>query len=401
MKKFWLIFKHEYLRHFLRKRFILTILSIPLMIFFVLGIGIISAAFTMDKRPVGYVDLSGVFINAQPLEKKKTLFSINIEINKFDSEKQAAQAVQNEEIQAAFIISADYIKSGAVTVVVMDTLSDDADTAFRRFLLANLVTGKPEALQERLLNGPELVFHSLTEDREFHQSNFLGIIVPLLSGIILVIAINVSGGYLLQAVTEEKENRTIEIIVTSVSPNQLMAGKIMGNLSVGLTQLVAWALTGAGGVVLAMRLFPEASGSGLDLSFLGLMLITFLPAFVMIAALMAMLGATAAEARDAQQFSTLLSIPVVVPLWFLAVIIETPNSPIAIILSLIPFTAPATLPIRAVLTNIPVWQIILSVSLLFASAIIAVWLASRAFRLGLLRYGKSLSLREIIRRTKA
>jgi ABC-2 type transport system permease protein len=131
------------------------------------------------------------------------------------------------------------------------------------------------------------------------------------------------------------------------------------------------------------------------------MLITFLPAFVMIAALMAMLGATAAEARDAQQFSTLLSIPVVVPLWFLAVIIETPNSPIAIILSLIPFTAPATLPIRAVLTNIPVWQIILSVSLLFASAIIAVWLASRAFRLGLLRYGKSLSLREIIRRTKA
>jgi len=138
------------------------------------------------------------------------------------------------------------------------------------------------------------------------------------------------------------------------------------------------------------------SSSGLDLSFLGLTLITFLPAFVMIAALMAMLGVTAAEPRDAQQYAGLFSLPVAIPLWFMSILIETPNSPLAVILSMIPFTAPATLPIRAVLTTIPVWQVAVSTTLLFVCAIASVWLASRAFQLGMLRYGKPLSFREII-----
>jgi ABC-2 type transport system permease protein len=177
-----------------------------------------------------------------------------------------------------------------------------------------------------------------------------------------------------------------------------MVGKIFGNLSVGLTQLVFWALTGAGGVALVMWLFPEVGGTGLDFSFLGLMLLTFLPAFVMIAALMAMVGATAGEARDAQQIAAVFSIPIAAPLWFLAILIEQPNHPLAVGLSLFPFTAPATLPLRAVLTNLPAWQIAVSIGLLVLSASGSVWLASRAFRLGMLRYGKSLSLRELLQR---
>jgi ABC-2 type transport system permease protein len=116
---------------------------------------------------------------------------------------------------------------------------------------------------------------------------------------------------------------------------------------------------------------------------------------------MAMVGATAAEARDAQQIAALFSIPITAPLWFLSILIEEPNHPLAVGLSLFPLTAPATLPVRSVLTNLPAWQIALSIGLLVVSAVVAVWLASRAFRLGMLRYGKSLSLRELLQRGKA
>lgn len=400
MKKVWLVIKHEYLRHVLRKRFIVSVLSIPFFILIMVGIAMITVLVMNDWRPVGYVDRSGVLAGAQPLPEQKERRSRSVEIQPFESEDAVLQAVENGEIQAAFILAADYRETGAVSVIVDEDLSDNARQDFRQFLVRNLLKDQPAGIQERILEGPSLVFRSLTDSREFAENNILGLIVPLVAGVMLIVAINVSGGYLLQAVTEEKENRTIEMVVTSISPAQLMAGKIFGNLSVGLTQLIIWALTGAGGVALVMRAFPEISGSGLDLSFLGLMLITFLPAFVMIAALMAMVGATAAEARDAQQIAGLFSIPVVFPMWFLAVIIEKPNSPLAVIMSIVPFTAPLTLPMRSVLTTVPTWQIALTIGLLVASAAASVWLASRAFRLGLLRYGKSLSLREILSRAK-
>ncbi len=398
MTKVWQVIRYEYLRHVLRKRFILSILSVPFFILVTVGIGVLTGVLMSDWRPIGYFDRSGVLENAQPLIDRENKFSRSIEILRFDSAEQVEQAVQNGEIQAAFIIESNYMETGAVSVIVQEKLSENASQYFHRFMLSNLLANKPDEIKQLVLEGPMLVFRSLTDEREFHQNNILSILVPLLSGILLVIAINVSGGYLLQAVSEEKENRTIEIIVTSLSPNQLMIGKIFGNLSVGLTQLIFWALTGAGGVVLVMRVFPEIGGSGLDFSFLGLMLLTFLPAFVMIAALMAMVGATAAEERDAQQIAAVFSIPIAAPLWFLAILLEKPNSALAVGLSLFPFTAPATLPVRAVLTNLPLWQTALSIGLLVISAAVSIWLASRAFRLGMLRYGKSISLRELLHR---
>ncbi len=401
MNKIWLVFKHEYLHHVGRKRFITSIISLPLLILVVIAVSFISVLATIDHRPVGYVDLAGLFINAQPLPAENNAIFSSIEIKRFESEVQAKQSVEKGEIQGAFVIEKDYWESGSVLVIANEPLKANTIEKFSEFLRINLLREQPPALSERVFAGPTLVFRSLTDNREFHQNNIMGIVVPIIAGVLLVIAINISGGYLLQSVTEEKENRTIEMLVTSVSTSQLMVGKIIGNLSVGLTHLLIWALTGAGGVVLVMRVFPELSGFGIDLSFLGLMLITFLPAYIMVAALMAMVGSTAAEARDAQQIAGLFSIPVAAPLWFLTMIIKEPNSPLAIGLSLFPFTAPATLPMRGVLTSLPLWQVVLSVSLLVICAILALWLAGRAFRLGMLRYGKKITLRELLHKQQA
>jgi ABC-2 type transport system permease protein len=165
--------------------------------------------------------------------------------------------------------------------------------------------------------------------------------------------INTSGGYLLQAVVEEKENRTIEIVITSVSPGQLMAGKIMGNLSVGITQLLIWLLFPVLAFLVARRVVPMQD-LYLDPEFVWLMLLTLVPAFILIAALMAIIGATATEAREAQQIAGLFTLPVVAPYWFFVPLMTNPHGTLALALSLFPLTAPVSLPLRAAFTEVPI-----------------------------------------------
>jgi ABC-2 type transport system permease protein len=123
-----------------------------------------------------------------------------------------------------------------------------------------------------------------------------------------------------------------------------------------------------------------------------------LPAFVMVAGLMATAGATTTDSREAQQVAGYFTLPVVIPYWFIGVLMESPNSPLAIGMSLFPLTAPVALPMRAAFTEVPVWQLALAIGLVCASAAGAVWMAGRTFRLGMLRYGQRLSWKEIFNR---
>jgi len=116
---------------------------------------------------------------------------------------------------------------------------------------------------------------------------------------------------------------------------------------------------------------------------------------VMIASLMAAAGATVADSQEAQQMAGLFSLPIMAPVWLGVVIIENPNSPLAIGLSLFPPTALSTIAMRIMSVPIPFWQVAVSVTLLVLSAGGAVWLAGRAFRLGMLRYGQRLNWREL------
>jgi len=207
-----------------------------------------------------------------------------------------------------------------------------------------------------------------------------------------------SGGYLMQAVVEEKENRTMEIIVTSVSADELMAGKVLGNLSVGLTQLLIWVIF----IILAMAIGRNyvdwIDRIHFSWDYLILMLGALLPTFVMIAGLMAAVGATVTESREAQQISGIFSLPVMIPYWFTYPIMSNPSGPLAVGLSFFPLTSPVTLTLRAAFTPIPAWQLALNIAVLVVCAIGSIWLAARAFRLGMLSYGKKITLRELFGR---
>jgi ABC-2 type transport system permease protein len=125
------------------------------------------------------------------------------------------------------------------------------------------------------------------------------------------------------------------------------------------------------------------------------------PAFVMVSGLMAAIGATVTEASEGQQVMGLFTIPIWLPYILIAVFVQNPNSPLAIAMTLFPLTAPMTIAIRLGFTTIPAWQLTLSFILLVASACGAIWLAGRAFRIGMLRYGQRLHWKEILVHSKA
>ncbi len=397
MRKVWLVFKHEYLRHVLRKRFILALFSLPLFFLVILLVGMLLIWIQYNPLPVGYVDLSGLLNHPVALSAEGRI-SPSLEIRRFETEDNARAALQAKKIQAYFILAANYLQTGAVRLVALEPPGDDVQAQFREFLRANLVAHQPAGITTRLLEGAALVVRASQGNRQMAANQILNVLLPLAGGFLFILATNTSGSYLLQALVEEKENRTMEIIVTSLSPGQLMAGKIAGNMCVGLTSLLAWIVFGLLALLFAIRYLFQGQVIQFDLGFFILTFATLLPAFILVAAMMAAVGATATESREAQQVAGLFTLPLSVPFMLLSPILSNPNSPLSIGLSLFPLTAPVTLPLRAALTLVPVWQIATSLAILFLLSACSIWFAGRAFRLGMLRYGKRLSWKELMRR---
>jgi len=400
MKKIWLILKHEYLRHVLRKRFLFGLLSFPLIGILVIGVIALEIAVQMDNTPIGYVNNPAIFTELHPLPDDGDSIFSSAPVITFDTEEEAHSALDSGEIQAYFVLDPDYLNNGQARMVAQESVAGNVESDFGDVLRYNLLLNQPPEIVNRLTEGDTVISRSVDGSREADTNNFLILIVPLLVGLLFIVAINTSGSYLLQAVVEEKENRTMEIIVTSVSPGQLMAAKTIGNLSVGLTQLVVWVLFALLAVFFSRNLLPVGLSFDMDPAFIILLVITLLPAFVMIGGLMAAIGAMASESREAQQIAGLFTLPIVIPYWFISPIMFNPNGGLSVALSMIPFTAPVALPLRAAFTTIPIWQLVLAIGLLVLCALGSLWLAGRLFRLGMLRYGKRLRLNEIFGRTK-
>ena len=395
MNKFWLIFAQEYKRHVLRKRFIFAILSMPIFLCFIALVGFLSVRLQYNGSPVGYIDSYGILTNPQPVPQEKNSLLPSAHFVVYSNESAARSDLDANKIQAYFVLSKDYLSNGEVTLVKGSKAGSNIEDDFGSFLTYNLLAGKSQAVINRLSKGDELIIRSVDGSRELSANNWLAIALPFFAGILFIIAVNISGGYLLQAVVEEKENRTMEIIITSVSPSQLMAGKVLADLLIGLTELTIWILFTLLALKFIPQLVPIGQSTQIDVSSILLMAGTFIPAFVMVAAAMGAIGATATEVREAQQIASLFTLPIVVPFWFVSAIMFNPNGPIAVGLSLFPLTAPVSLPLRAVFTNVPAWQITLTISLLCILAVFTVWLAGRIFRIGMLRYGKKVTFLEV------
>lgn len=397
MSKTWQIFKYEYTRHVMRKRFIVAALSMPLVMVVIIGISVFAQVIQANNSPIGYVDQSGFLAHPIAGPRDNSIFNKPVDLLPYSTEDDAQAALKSGKIQAYYVIEPDYLTTSAVRLVSLKTPSSQIQNQFTDFIKANLLTGQSAQVANRLSSGSNMVIRSADGSREMGQEQWFNILLPILTGLLFMILTLSTGGYLMQAVVEEKENRTMEIMVTSVSADQLMLGKIMGNLCVGLTQMLIWITFGVIGGIAASYFL----GWNLAIQFSGesvlILIFSLLPAFIMISALETAIGATVTEAREAQSVTGLFTLPIVMPYWFSSVLISNPNSPLAVGLSYFPLTSPVTLTLRAAFTQIPTLQLAAVVAIQVVCAAAAIWFAARAFRIGMLSYGKRISFRQVVR----
>jgi ABC-2 type transport system permease protein len=409
MRKVWKVAAYEYRRHVLRKSFILVLLSVPAIIALMVALGALSAAIDKSRDPVGYVDKAGLFDDPIPAPQRGSSpdnpsVPRLIPLLPFATEEEAQEALGSKEIQAYYVVAAGYYETNQVELVYLKPPSGDVSRQFWDFMQINRLKDLPPDLARRAVADSNLIVRWPDNvqggGREFSQSAFFSMLLPLLTGIVFVFLFMTASGYLMGAVVEERENRTMEVLITSLSPGQLMAGKILGIVAIALTQLVSWIVV-AGLVVAVGRYFLDIEplqNLSLDMRSMAIIASLSIPAFVTIAALMTAVGATVAEAQEAQQATALFLMPFFIPVWLGAVIVENPGGPLAVGLSLFPPTSVATFSLRLGFAPVPAWQIATSAALISLTALGAVWIAGRAFRLGMLRYGQRLNWRIVFSR---
>jgi ABC-2 type transport system permease protein len=397
MSKLWLVALHEYHRHVFTRRFVFGLLSVPLVIILLVGLFFLIISMENNTTPIGYVDHSGLLSDPLPAPTP-TAPDRPVPMIPFANESDARAALNAGRIQAYYVLPTDYRTSGSLRVVHIDQLKSSASQQFYAFLGANLLKRQDPAVAARLVKGADITVQSADGSRSFSSSDWFSFVFPVIAGIGFIIAMFTAGGYLMQAVVEEKENRTMEVIITSVSSDQFMAGKIVGDTCVGLTQIAAWLLLIIVPILVGRSSVPFLQTFRLSSQTLAVLACTMLPSFVLVAALMAAIGATVTEAREGQQMTGLISLPIWIPYMLIGLLMSSPNSSLSLALSLIPLTAPVAMLVRDSLTILPAWQIALSTAIQILCVLAAIWLAGRAFRLGMLRYGKRLSWRELFAR---
>ncbi len=351
---------------------------------------------TAEVTAIGYVDEAGGF--------DQYTSQGNITLVRFDTPDEATEALVKEDIEEYFVIPPDYVSVGVITRYTMqkELIAPPAvEAAIRNFLSSNLLAGKvPTDTATRIQAPLNLVTITLTATGTVapEQGGFGNFVIPVIFSMLLVFAIIFSSTYLLQGLGEEKENRLIEILLSSVSTRQLLTGKILGIGAAGLVQVVVWVISAP----LLLNLASSSIGGfistiQLSASFLVLAVVYFILGYLLFAVISAGIGAISSGSREGQQLIAIFTVPLISPLWFMSLPMLFPNNPIWVFLTIFPITAPVEVMIRLGVSGVPAWELATSIVVLVLSIIGALFLTVRVFNTYLLMYGKRPGLGEVIR----
>ena len=408
MRKSFLVAKHEYLKMVRKRSFLLSTLGMPLLIIVVMAVSI-AVAMGGNDTPLGYVDHTGALDpDVQPPGPALSLSkgietqiarerASDVEIRSYPDETSARVALEAEEIQAYYVVPEEYLATGQLELYYWDDAPGEAvQSDFEDFVRANLVSGLDEPAALRAFDGVNLAVRSADGSREVSEFGIITVFLPFIAGLFFFFAVTTSAQYLMRAVADEKENRTMEILVTSLTPEQLIGGEAAGLVCVALTQLLIWVLATVIGLVVAARFFEPQRDIQVPWDFVLVSLVYFLPSFVLMAGMMVAIGSTVTEAREGQQVAGILNMFFTFPYFLTVLMFTNPDGHIPVFLTLFPTTAYITIAMRWGMTMIPAWQLAASLLVLVGSAIFAIWSAARIFRVGMLNYGQRFRLPAVI-----
>jgi ABC-2 type transport system permease protein len=409
MNKTWTVLKTEFINTVTRRSFILTLILVPLVPAVILGV----ISFFGSDQPITWTgepmpSEPGEIISEGYLDKANIISSIpewmgEDRLIAYDQEAQARQAVLSGEISGYFVIQPDYLESGSIRYVSQDfnpMTSIDTSWVINALIQYNLL-GADQARLEAYQNPIQVQYVDLApDDAEAGidiSTSPIAFYVPYGMTMLFYVLIVTAASLMMNSVAKEKENRVMEVLMSSIKPRQLLTGKILGLGLVGLLQLVVWlgtalVLLRLGGSTLQVP--PEIQPSPAIMLW---GMVFFILGYLVYATIMAGVGALVGTVKEASQATFIVILPILIPLMMVGAIINQPNALMPVVLSLIPFTAPNTIMTRMAVTPIPIWQLLLSISLLILTIILLLRAVAGMFRAQLLLTGKKFSLGLLLR----
>lgn len=388
LKKAFIVAKYEFRNTVRKKAFILMTLLLPM---FVAVPIFLSASYDFGTLSdsgggkIGYVDPTD-FLNESGGYVKYA--GIN----------EAKAALKDGAIGSFFVINKDYFDSGNVTIYSQESSPIPRSSgAITQFLTENIVryAHVDAKVSKRIMQPAVTTLVSLDDSgKESENGGLMRFIQPYILSVVLLLSIMLSSSYLMQGIGEEKESRTGELLLSSISADQLLKGKILGYGAVGLLQISLWAAVA--GLILANSQFaPFLSGIKLDWV-VGLAIVYYILGYSLFSVSIACAAAISPTAKDAQQTSSIFTLMAALPMMFSSMIMLSPNSPVAVALTFFPYTAPVITMMRISLTEVPAYQIGISITVMVATTLFVMSLAGKVFRMGMLLQGKRAGLREIM-----
>lgn len=413
MDKIWLIIKREYLVRVRKKSFIIMTILGPILM-------------------VGLMILP-IYLSSESQEER--IIAISHKDKKFNTEVKDSEFLRFTKIPD---IEAKKLKddfSEAPFYALLDIRDDDFTLYSNQQISLNVISEIESQIEEIIKNeklksfGIDLEFIEKastninittmivsSEGESVTSKTEASIGIGFLSGILIYIFIFMYGTMVMRGVIEEKTNRIIEVIISSVKPFQLMMGKIFGVSLVGLTQFILWILltliisTIAEFVLLDINNLSSQTNNtneflivqeiksltgGIDLIQIYISFIFyFIGGYLMYSSLFAAVGSAVDNEADTQQFILPITVPLILAFILIQPIIENPDGPLAFWMSIIPFTSPIIMMVRLPF-GVELWELILSMSILILSFVISTYIAARIYRVGILMYGKKITYKEL------
>ncbi|MBN1218314.1 MAG: ABC transporter permease, partial [Anaerolineae bacterium] len=261
-----------------------------------------------------------------------------------------------------------------------------------------LLADQPGWVAERFSDPAELIYVARATGEVVGGARVLvQVVTPLVLAIAFGLLVVTGSGQMGAAIVEEKDQRALEMVITSLAARELVIGKVLGITLLTLTQVIIW---GAGaGIAIGLVALTAANGTPLSLPWRAVSwaLLLGVPGYFLFAMLAAGLGIIAGDRRQARQLSGLLGFLGLLPLYFLGLLVNALDGPLAVGLTWFPLTAPMIALFRMALSQVPTWQLVVSLAILLASVAGSIWFVARIFRAAMLAYGQSLRPRQIWR----
>jgi len=409
MHNIWLIAKREYLERIRTKAFLIATILIPLFMgAFVFGSGYLASRTKSSARiAIVSADTSFAADLKQELQTgKNSGMSVEVLAPTSPSNNDEIRANLDRNLQSksgdltGYLVitpapqsnirpTFTYVPRSAGDVTTEDTLSTAIQNVLTREGLTHQGMGQSDIAA---LMAPVTIDTSKTGDsRAAFGAAYL--LFFLMYMVIMLYGMNTA-----RSIIEEKTSRVFEVMLSTIKPDEMLAGKILGVGAVGITQVGVWMLAAAalGSTSLATHLIGggHAFISATQIFFF---VAYFIFGFLVYSSIAAALGAMTNSEQELQQLNMFLVIPLAFCFLMIFVIVHAPNSTLAQIVSLIPFCSPLLMNFRISLTTVPPWQIGLSFVLMSLTILVILWVASRIYRVGILMYGKKPNLPEILR----